>query len=165
MSFYNCNNCNNRKNLKLDFWISSIDTIGFLFVSFLLTAPVLFLTNIWESLDYTAEYIVALIAFIISSYKMEYLISILLLSIVLVFPIEILDYIVDLVFPNVNLQLNSVFARAAFFITFCRIGKKVYGFFFLCVNYRLNFHVTCKLCDIVYKSINLPSKDRSKSGT
>jgi hypothetical protein len=164
MSFYNCKNCNNRKNLQMDFWISSIDTLGFIFVSFLLTAPILFLTNIWESLDYTAEYIVALIAFIISSYKKEYLISILLLSVVLVFPIDILDYIVGLVFPNINLQLNSVFAGAAFFITFCRIGKKVYGFFFLCVNYRLSFNVTCEPCNLVYKSINLPSKDGSKPG-
>jgi hypothetical protein len=69
-----------------------------------------------------------------------------------------IELLIDLMLYELGLYSYSLLVTTAFLITFIKVGSKIYGFFFLCVNYKFNFELICKKCGKVNKSMKLPTK-------
>ena len=153
-----CRKCKEKNKFEFGFKISKIDVIGFLFLSLLLTGPVWAFTYVWESIPDKAEFVFLFICLIISSYTLQILISFLFLSLLLIFPIEIVEIGIEYLFLLYSVDIRDEVAALAFAMMFYKIGCRVYGFFFLCVNYKFKFKVFCNSCGNVFKNVNLPTK-------
>lgn len=127
--------------------MSKIDAIGFIFLSLLLSVPIGIISFFAEeSQGFT--YFIALIGFVIAAIGKEYKIIALL----------ILELFIDSALYESGVYEFSFMVATAFIFTFIKIGGKIYRFFFMCVNYKLDLSVFCKKCDKTYKKINLPSQ-------
>ncbi|MBO9492461.1 hypothetical protein J7384_19090 [Endozoicomonas sp. G2_1] len=144
---YRCGYCKSPNRIKADFWISKIDAFGFIFLSLLLTAPVWAITSLIEEYDFISILIV-LITIYLAVLSKQY-------KIVAILAIELL---IDIVLYELGLYSYSLLVATAFLITFIKVGSKIYGFFFLCVNYKFNFELICKKCGKVSKSLKLPAQ-------
>ncbi len=142
-----CGSCKSPNRIKANFWISKIDAVGFLFLSLLLTAPVWALTSLIEEYDFLSVLIVLITIYLAISSKQYKIVAILAI-----------ELLIDLMLYELGLYSYSLLVTTAFLITFIKVGSKIYGFFFLCVNYKFNFELICKKCGKVNKSIKLPTK-------
>jgi len=140
-----CSSCKSSNKTQTNFWISKIDAVGFIFLSLLLTGPVWAITSLIEELGFIS-FLIVCISFYIAVSNKQYKIVALLVA----------EFFIDSVLINLGLYSYSILVATAFALTFIKVGSKIYGFFFLCVNYKFNFKLICSNCDRVHKSIALP---------
>ena len=145
-NLFKCKKCSSRNKIENTFWISKVDAIGFLFLSALLTLPVYFVTFLIESSQGFAAFIIAVAIFIEYAEK-QYKVMALLIA----------ELIIETMVFNSSIGSTSIVVITAFIVTFYTIGKKVYGFFFLCVDYKFKSKIYCPSCNVIAKNISLPS--------
>lgn len=140
-----CHKCKTFNRINTKFWMSKIDAVGFIILSLLLSVPIGFLSFVAEE-SQGFSYFIAFLAIVIAAIGKEYKIIALL----------ILELFIDLALYENGFYEFSLMVATAFIFTFIKIGGKIYKFFFMCVNYKLNLNIFCKTCNKVYKNINLP---------
>ena len=141
-----CKNCSERNQFNFNFWISKIDAVGFIFLSAILTLPVWAVSSLIESSMFFTYLIVGFAIFLEYTEKEYKVVALLVLEL----------FIEVWIFSSI-VGHTSLVVITAFLVTFYQVGKKVYGFFFMCVNYKLQLNVRCNSCDIEAKNIILPA--------
>lgn len=134
---------------KINFWISKIDAVGFLVLSILLTGPVWFASYLVENSIFLAYLIAFVTIFVAYSEKQNNVVTIL-----------VAELLIDMALINSGFYSIGLMVVTAFALTFIRIGKKVYGFFFMCVNYQLKANYTCKVCNKDLFVLELPGEQK-----
>ena len=140
-----CDSCKSRNKIQTSFWISKIDAIGFIFLSILLTGPVWAITSLIEEFG-PISFLIVCVSFYLAVSNQQYKIVALL----------VIEFFIDSLFIELELYSYSILVATAFLLTFAKVGSKIYGFFFLCVNYKFNFKLICSNCGRIHKSIALP---------
>jgi uncharacterized membrane protein YjjP (DUF1212 family) len=83
------------------------------------------------------------------------------LCVALIAPIGFVAFLIALTEGGDDLVFGvSVFA-VLLILYFFRIGRRVYGFFSLFVDYELTLRFFCKRCDRTIKEIKLPGRPES----
>lgn len=133
---------------RISFWMSKVDAFGFFILSCVLTGPVWFASYLIEdsiALAYAIAFITIAVA---ASEKQHKVVAIL-----------IVELLFDLMLINLGVYEVGLMVSTAFALTFYRIGKKVYGFFFMCVNYKLTIEITRKNCNSTVYYLELPTEN------
>ncbi len=87
----------------------------------------------------------------------------LLLCVALVAPVGFIAFIITLIQDlGKPPALGSLIFAVVFLLSFYRVGRKVYGFFSLFVDYELKLDFVCQPCGTVLKVIALPKKEKNK---
>lgn len=142
-----CDKCDALKKVNFNFWIFKVDAIGFIVLSVFLAVPIGVLAYLAENSQGFA-YFIAFIAFLIAWINKEHKVIALLL----------VELLIDSALYKSGVYEFSFMVATAFIFTFIKIGGKIYQFFFMCVNYKLDFEVLCKSCNTVYKKVKLPTQ-------
>jgi len=143
-----CGSCDGANSTETKFWMSKIDAIGFLFLSLLLTGPVWAITALIEEYDFIA-FLIVLVSFYLAYLDKQYKVIAILVA----------ELFIDMILVNLGFYSISLLVSTAFVLTFIKVGRKIYGFFFMCVNYKFNFKLVCKDCGQINKHISLPEKE------
>jgi hypothetical protein len=146
LNLLNCKKCNTKNKLETKFWLSKVDAIGFLFLSALLTLPIYFVSFLIESSQAFAVLII-LFSIFLEYIEKEYKVVAFLVA----------ELIIETAIFQSEIGASSIVVITAFIVTFYNIGKKVYGFFFMCVNYKLEYKVHCLNCNTVVRDVKLPT--------
>lgn len=146
LNLLNCSKCNTRNKMDTKFRISKIDAIGFLVLSSLLTLPIYFVSFLIES-SQTFAVLIILFSIFFEYIEKEYKVVAFL----------IVELIIETAIFNSEIGASSIVVITAFIVTFYTLGKKVYGFFFMCVNYKLEYKIHCVNCNTVEREVKLPT--------
>lgn len=81
------------------------------------------------------------------------------LSLVLIIPIGLISYLWTFSFSDGGMVFISLGATAMFCFTFYKIGKPVYRFFSMFVNFSFHAEFNCRECGKLTKTIKIGSID------
>lgn len=129
-------------------WLSFIDAIGFILLSVVLTFPVWVAAYLMEA-SVVLAYTVAVITIGVAAAERHTRVVVLLVA----------ELVVDIVLIQLDVYTVGLMVTTAFVLTFLRIGKLVYGFFFQCVDYRLSVTFSCKKCGTCVYHRTFPNTD------
>ncbi|PHN90388.1 hypothetical protein CSC79_08365 [Pseudoalteromonas sp. 3D05] len=68
----------------------------------------------------------------------------------------IVELVIDWALEQAGMYEFSLMIATAFLLTFIKLGSKIYGFFFQCVNYKFDLDLFCQKCNKTYKKVRLP---------
>lgn len=69
-----------------------------------------------------------------------------------------IELAIDVLLLYLGLYEIGLMVATAFIITFIRVGLKVYGFFFMFVDYKFSLTLTKRQCNSVVYRLDLPSR-------
>lgn len=133
------------KRLQSTFLDVKIDMIGFIFLSICLAIPIGIVAFLAEESQSFARFI-AFVVLIFAVIKKHEKVVVLL----------IVELVIDWALEQAGMYEFSLMIATAFLLTFIKLGSKIYGFFFQCVNYKFDLDLFCQKCNKTYKKVRLP---------
>ncbi|MBB1310426.1 hypothetical protein H5203_14680 [Pseudoalteromonas sp. SG41-1] len=140
-----CNQCAAKKDFKIHFWMSKIDMVGFIFLSLCLSIPIGIVAFLAEESQSFARFIAFAVLIFAAIKKHKKVVALL-----------IVELVIDWALDKAGMYEFNLMVATAFILTFIKIGSKVYGFFFQCVNYKFDLDIFCPKCNKTYKKVRLP---------
>ncbi len=134
---------------RVSMWMSAVDAIGFCLLSAVLTFPVWVAAYLLEASSFLA-FTVAFVTLGVAVAERQHKVVAVLLA----------ELVVDIALIQLNVYSVGFMVSTAFVLTFYRVGKLVYGFFFQCVDYRLSVTLSCKSCGTCIYHRAFPNQER-----
>ena len=141
-----CDKCKKTIIPKGALSISNTDALGFLFLSAILLFPIWGISAALEGIPFLA-YLIAFTTIAFYTAEKEYKVVGVLLA----------ELAVDVALIYLDFYTVGLFTTTAFILTFYRIGRRIYGFFFKFVNYELRLIFKCRRCKRIINELKLPN--------